>query len=199
MLAGIVLINSIAYIGGVVSMDSARDIQRALEIANGLSFPLAGPDIGGFLHAGPLWFYFLAIPTLTGSLIFISLWIGFFASLKFVFAYLLGKELIDKKFGALWSIYLLLPGWKTMDQFAIGHTNVVETLCLLFLLLLLRYYKTGSEKYLLLSVFALSVAIHGHPSTLILGILFIPSLFKHFRKLNLKIIVFSIILKFPEN
>ncbi|MCF6301525.1 MAG: hypothetical protein L3J52_10485, partial [Proteobacteria bacterium] len=180
LLTGIVLINSFAYMGGAITLDSARDIQRALDIAKAMSFPLVGPDIGGFFHAGPIWFYFLSVPALSGSLVVVSLWVGFFASLKFVFAYLLGKELIDRKFGLLWSICLLLPDWKTIDQFVIRHTNVVETLCLLLLLFLLRYYQKGHGKYLLLSVLILSLAVHAHPSTLILAILFIPGLFKHF-------------------
>jgi len=100
----------------VVFLDTARDLYYATEISELNEWPLLGPDIGGFLHTGPVWFYFLAIPALTGSLIFLAFWVGLFAGLKFILAYRLGSIIINKKFGLLWAFMLLLPGWHVINH-----------------------------------------------------------------------------------
>jgi len=180
----LIIINSLMFLYGYIMMDSARDISQAIDIAKGENYPLLGPDIGGFAHVGPIWFYFLAIPALTGSLSFISLWVGFFSSLKFILAYNFGEKVYNKRFAWLMVCALCLPGWQSIDNMVLMHTNVVITLTLAFLLCFYNCMIIESLRNFKWLLLIYSLAIHAHPSTLILGVFIVYLLVKKWKKLN---------------
>lgn len=181
----------------MILMDSARDFSQAYNIASGSEFPLLGPDIGGFLHTGPVWFYFLAIPALSKSVIIVSLWVGFFSSLKFYLAYKLGEKVLDKTFGLLLVIATFLPGWQTIDTIAILHTNLVQTLVFAFLYTTIKLYQENNKHLLKWLFLIFSLAIQAHPSCLILATILIFILINKwkvfdFKSLTLSIVMFSL-------
>jgi len=191
---GLVLANSLMYVFAFIMMDSARDIFQAMSIVDGSNFPLIGPDIGGFAHVGPIWYYFLAIPVASGSLVVVALWIGFFASLKIFFAYQLGRNILGNDFALLWVTALLLIGWQSITSFFLIHTNVVQTLSLLYLLLLYNFISSNNPKYFIWLLFSLSLAIHAHPSTLILAIFLPFVILKKWEYLNFKVLFIALLL-----
>ncbi|TDR20344.1 glycosyltransferase family 39 protein [Marinicella litoralis] len=163
-----------SFVYSVLVLDSSRDLYRATQISQLTHFPLLGPDVGGMFHTGPLWFYILAIPAFFGSLPWVAYFVGVLAGLKFVFAYLLGRDLINRRFGLIWALMLLIPGWQFLSQVFINHTNLLETLSLLFLLMLYRYYQRGDIKYGLWSALVLGLGFHAHPSFLVLVVFYVP-------------------------
>ncbi len=171
LIVGLVFLNAIARLFSVISMDGARDLFYAKNIADGISLPLVGPDIGGFAHVGPVWYYFLSLPLLTGSLALAALWVGLFASLKILLAYCLGKALLDEKFGLLWAAALFLPGWHTFDSVFFLHINLVQTLTLAFLYAIYALYKANDFRWFKWAMLFLALAIHAHPSSVILAVI----------------------------
>ncbi|MCB1582590.1 MAG: hypothetical protein KDI92_05950 [Xanthomonadales bacterium] len=87
-------------------LDSSRDLTKAYQIIEYHDWPALGPDIGGFFHVGPLWFYLLTVPAFFGSLKLVALFVGVLAGLKFVMAYQLGKDWVNAQFGLLWAFVL---------------------------------------------------------------------------------------------
>ncbi len=187
----ITILYALYFTQSVIMVDTARDLFKAGEITQGGQWPMLGPDIGGFFHTGPLWFYFLAIPALSGSLVFVAFWVGIFAGLKFVLAYQLGSALISKNFGLMWAFMLLLPGWHVINQLSISHINLVETLALFLLLMLYRFSRTGLSKYWMLSALAMGVGFHAHPSFLVLAVFFLPAMKQQRKHLSLKSLVLA--------
>jgi len=188
IIIGLVVLNSLMFLYGFIMMDSARDISQAKDIADGINFPLLGPDIGGFAHIGPVWFYFLAIPALSGSLLVLSLWVGLFSSLKIILAYWLGDKLMGNKFAWLWVCALFLPGWQSIDNMVLVHTNMVITLTLAFLLLFYTCINNNNLKNFKWLLLVLSLAIHAHPSTVILGVFVLYFVIKKWKNINIKLI-----------
>ncbi|MGJ8662926.1 MAG: hypothetical protein ACSHWU_04705 [Marinicella sp.] len=181
----LVVLYALSFSYSVLSLDTSRDIFRASQISQMTHWPLLGPDVGGFFHTGPIWFYFLAIPALTGSLVFMSFWVGVFAGLKFVFAYLLGQALLNKQFGLLWAFMLLLPGWQMLNQMIISHTNLLETLSLALLLVLFRFHLTQKIKYWYWAALIFALGFHAHPSFLVLVVFFLPVIWIHRSQLKI--------------
>ncbi|WP_223788270.1 hypothetical protein [Marinicella meishanensis] len=168
MVVLVTLVFAFSYSQSVVLMDTARDLYKATDIARWQAFPSLGPDIGGFFHTGPIWFYFLALPSLTGSLLVVAWWVGLAAGLKYYLAYRLGSELIDRRLGLLWAMLLLLPGWQVINQVFISHFNLLETLTLLWLLLLLRFVQSGRLSHWYCAALVAGLGFHAHPSFLVL-------------------------------
>ena len=148
-----------------VHLDMARDMRVALNIRDGLDFPLVGPIMASHVRLGPVWYYFLA---LLGSLS--AGWFGtvfllaLVSAVQFPLAYLAGKEWKDKTTGLLWAVLLLLPSWSTFEQFNPTHTQLTALLVLAFLLCALRFYHRSAMKYFIAASFVFSLAIHAHPS-----------------------------------
>lgn len=179
------------YLQSVVLLDTARDIYFATEISHDGNWPMLGPDIGGFFHTGPIWFYFLALPALTGSLLIVAFWVGLFTGLKFFLAYRLGSELVTKEFGFLWAFMLLLPGWHVINQMVISHTNLQETLALFLLLMLYRFYLTAAIKYWLLAALTMGLGFHAHPAFLVMMVFYLPVTWKRKQDISVKIIAWA--------
>ena len=185
---GVVLLVTVLYAfnftQSVVLMDTARDLFKATDIARFSEFPALGPDIGGFFHTGPVWFYFLSLPALTGSLVVVAWWVGLFAALKFYLAYRLGTALLDWRFGLLWALMLLMPGWQVINVAFISHFNLLECLALLLLLLLYRFDQQGHMRDWYLAAWVVGLGFHAHPSFLVLGLFYLPLLWRHRTRLN---------------
>lgn len=172
----IIITYAFYFLQSAVVLDTARDIHKASEIVELKKLPLIGPDVGGFFHLGPIWYYFLAIPMLLNSLAFMAFFVGFFAGLKFYFAYKLGSSMINQKFGLLWASMLLIPGWHSINQFFITHTNLIESLSLLFLFMLLQFHLTHRRKYMYLAGLVFGLGFHAHPSFLALVVFFLAAI-----------------------
>ncbi len=174
-----------SFIYSVLVLDSSRDLYRATQISQFQHFPLMGPDIGGMFHTGPLWFYLLSLPAFFGSLKGVALFVGLLAGLKFLFAYQLGRAIVDRRFGLIWALMLLLPGWQVISQVFINHTNLTETLSLLFILVIYRCYQSSDSRYGLVSALVMGLGFHAHPSFLVLVVFYLPLIWQ--RKINLSI------------
>jgi hypothetical protein len=151
----------------ITHLDLARDIGAALDIAEGVRFALQGPvfDAGGF-HFGPAWYYLLALPLwLTHSWLATVLVVGLLSAAKFPLAYAIGTRLVDRSFGLLWALLLLLPGWGTYETILVLHTSLVATCTLALLWLLLRYEEDARDAHLIGAALLLALALHAHPST----------------------------------
>jgi len=160
----------------ITHLDLARDIGVALDIADGVEFILQGPvfDAGGF-HLGPAWYYVLAFPLwLTHSWLTAVVAIGLLSAAKFPLAYAIGTRLVDRSFGLLWALLLLLPGWGTYETILVLHTSLVATCTLALLWFALRYEENARAAHLIGAALLLALALHAHPSTY--GVVFIVAL-----------------------
>ena len=149
--------------------DSVRDIAAALSIADGSQWPTTGPGLAFSAHLGPGWFYLLApVAALSSSWLGVALFVAALASLKFPLAYRLGSAVADWRYGLLFALALLLPGWQHLEAMLVTHTSVVETLTLAYLLLLRGYLlQPGFSRALALGI-CFGLALHAHPSTIVL-------------------------------
>lgn len=156
-----------SYAFSIAIPDSTRDIYIARAISVGDSFPLEGPVLGDAVHGGPVWFYLLAIPLwFYKSWLVVALFAGTIAGLKYLFAYLCGRHLVDRRFGLLWALALALPGWSTIEQIAFTNANVAQTCVLASLYIGIRLWeRPGLWRVCLLGI-ASGLAFHGHPTTL---------------------------------
>jgi hypothetical protein len=68
-------------------VDTVRDINAALNIADGSDWPLTGPILANSIHAGPIWFYLLApVAAASHSWLGVALFMSALAGLKFPLA-----------------------------------------------------------------------------------------------------------------
>ncbi len=168
----LMLILTASYAFSLVTIDTGRDWARAWQVASGQALPLQGPLLKSAVHFGPIWFYLLGFFLFLGkSITLATLLLGALAALKFWLAYILGRELLDRNYGLLWALALALPSWNFMGQITFTHFNFVEPATLWLLYTLVRYVKTDEGIWLAASMFAFSLALHAHPSTLPLGFL----------------------------
>ena len=149
--------------------DSVRDIAAALSIAGGSQWPTTGPGLAFSAHLGPAWFYLLApVAAVSSSWLGVALFVAALASLKFPLAYRLGCAVADWRYGLLFALALLLPGWQHLEAMLVTHTSVVETVTLAYLLLLRGYLlQPGSRRALVLGI-CFGLALHAHPATIVL-------------------------------
>jgi hypothetical protein len=149
--------------------DSVRDIAAALGIADGSQWPTTGPGLAFSAHLGPAWFYLLApVAALSSSWLGVALFVAALASLKFPLAYRLGVAAADWRYGLLFALTLLLPGWQHLQAMLVTHTSVVETLTLAYLLLLRGYLLQPELRRALALGICFGLALHAHPTTIAL-------------------------------
>ena len=149
--------------------DTVRDIAAALDIADGSQWPSTGPGLAFSAHLGPAWFYLLSpVAALSSSWLGLALFVAALASLKFPLAYWLGRDVADWRYGLLFALALLLPGWQHLEAMLVTHTSVVETTALVYLLRLRRYLlQPGFLRALALGI-CFGLALHAHPTTVVL-------------------------------
>lgn len=168
-------ISGAAYVSS--DMDAGRDVFFAWGIAQGNHFPLSGPSLAQSIQAGPIWFYFLAIPLLIfPSWSALTLWAAAFASTKYLFAYLIGREVHGREFGLLWASLLALPGWHFINFLVFTHTLMIETASLACLFCLVKWANTGRGAWLTGGAFSFCLALHAHPSAYTAALVVAPLL-----------------------
>lgn len=167
--------------------DTARDVHYAYSIRHGLWFPLEGPilggPVGGALHLGPAWYYVLSIPLfVSDGWLAIALFAAALASLKFPFAYLLGRRALDARWGIAWACCLALPGWHSFEQLIFFNPNPAAACVLgaVLLALRLRESPSGPSAFGLGLLFAL--ALHVHPTCAPVLALAVPALWRTERR-----------------
>ena len=146
--------------------DTADEILRAFEIRHGLAYPAEGPFLGGAFHFGPVWFYLTAVPMwISESWLAVALFIGFVCSLKFPLAYVCGRMLVDRDFGALWAAAMFVPGWATLEHLVFLNPNGVAMASLLLAAITLHGLREGMStlKFAVLGL-AMGFALHVHPT-----------------------------------
>ncbi len=160
-----------------IATDTARDLLAAWDIAQGLSFPLRGPELYATWHLGPIWHYLLALPLwLTHSAALAALMVAALAGLKFPLAYRLGLSFGGATLARLALIAIALPGWWMFEWVVASHTNLAATCVLAFSLLLLNWSRSGRAASLAGAALMYSLALHAHPTALFWGWLIIPAL-----------------------
>lgn len=150
--------------------DTARDIEAALAIVGGGRLPLQGGLIGGSLYLGPLWYYLLASGVaLTHSVAGVSLFVGVLAALKFPLAYLTGKTLAGPAAGFWIALAVAIPGVAALEALTWSHVNVVGTTAWLTLWCAANAWRHDDPRWLLGAGAALGVALHAHPTAIVLA------------------------------
>ncbi len=151
-------------------LDLGRDARVALAILDGSHFPLTGPLLAGHVRLGPIWYYLLATLLWISDrswLVAIAILFGL-AALQFPMAYLLGKALHSRRAGLMWCVLLLLPSWSSYELVFPTHTLLTTLTVLATVLLITRYLSGRKVKYLFGASLMLGLALHAHPTTIVL-------------------------------
>jgi hypothetical protein len=149
--------------------DTVRDIVAALDIADGSRWPLTGPGLAFSAHLGPAWFYLLApVAALSSSWLGIAVFVAALSGLKFPLAFRFGNAIAGRRFGALFALALLLPGWQHLQAMLPTHTSLVETTILACLLSLRAYVLVPTVFRASLVGLTFALALHAHPTALAL-------------------------------
>lgn len=186
----LVFVVALAYVSaiahGVVTIDVARDLFWAIEIAEGRAWPLIGPPVGTFEVLSAIWYYVAAIAaTGSSSLTAYFGWLGALAALKFVVMYRVALRWLDARFAANVVVAATLPGIGSYQFFGISHTQFVElTIWAVALFVLrLRASPASARDALALGASA-ALALHAHPTAVVLlpwaayGLLTLPARYR---------------------
>lgn len=153
-------------------IDGIRDLQFALDIARGESWPLIGPVFANRFHLGPFGYYLQALPLAFGlPLSAVPIFLGAIAGSKFFLAYGFGREWIDRRYGLLFAAALALPGWSGLDFLNTTTPLLVPALLLAAAWCALRFLRGGAESTLYGSALAISLALQSHPSALVIALI----------------------------
>ena len=169
----VVALTTILYVGavsrGVTTIDVARDLYWANEIAMGRTFPLAGPPIGGMDVLGPVWFYVAALAALlTTSLTGYFGCLVLFAASKFALAYSVGLKWRDSALAVALVAASAVPGIASYQLFGVSHPQMLEAMvwaCAWFVLRYRRRQRIRDAAWA--GVFA-ACALHAHPTAIFL-------------------------------
>ena len=149
--------------------DTARDLDAAHAILTG-KLPTRGPIISSALYLGPIWYYLLATGmAATGSITGTSLFVGLLAAAKYPLAYWTGSELVDRRFGFFTALAVALPGPAMLQPLTWTSPALVETASWFFLFACCRSWRRAGDAWLIVAALALSLAIHAHPTCLLLA------------------------------
>lgn len=154
----------------IFTPDTARDLDAAYRIVTGAALPTRGPIIASTLHLGPIWYYVLAAGMgALGSLTGVSLYVGTLAALKYALAYLTARELGGARYGFYTAIAVSLPGPALLQSITWTHPNLVEAASWLVLLACCRAWRRESDGWFIVAGLALGLALHTHPTTVLLA------------------------------
>jgi len=170
----IVLLLAIAHVfavaHGVLTIDMARDLYWAQQIASGQAFPLFGPPVGSFEVLGPVWFYIAALAAkLATSLTSYFALLGALAALKYGLIWRVGLRWVDARF-ALWLVVAAaVPGIATYQLVGVGHPQLLELAIWTSALFALRLHARpdGRGDAMAVGLFA-ALALHAHPTAVLL-------------------------------
>jgi len=171
-LTGLYLLYCLPFVYALPFVDGIRDMGIALGIARGENFPLIGPVFASRFHLGPVWYYVQSVPlTLGMPVAYLPVFMGILAGSKYYLAFSLGKELLNRRFGLFFATTLALPGWSGIDFLNTTTPMLVPALVLLCFWSAARYRSTGHPAQLIAVAAASSLAVHAHPSSIVLIII----------------------------
>lgn len=163
--------------------DSGRDLANAYAIGHGGPYPDYGPGLFGRWKLGPVWFLLLALPLrLFGSVTAAALFTGVLAAAKIPLAFLIGRRLLDVRFGLLAALAISLPGWSSVGTLVIAHTSVVESAMLASFWLALVAWQDRRPVFGALACGMLALALHAHPTALLAAPALVPVLWRDLRQ-----------------
>lgn len=153
-------------------LDLARDLLVAHEIVANQVHLMLGPPLAGLFNLGPIWYYLLALfqalgAGVAGSVALLLL----LASTRFWLVYRAGELWQGRSTGLIWAALLLIPSWTSLELFLVQHPVLTTTLMAMVMLFGLRFVRTGRSLDLALIGLSFSLALHAHPSTLVMGLL----------------------------
>ncbi len=149
--------------------DLARDLRVAEDILAQRNFPLVGPPLAGVIHLGPVWYYLLALLVSLPGGWASGVWLLYLlGAAQFPLAYLAGKVWFGRGAGMLWAFLLVLPSWSLVEQLFPTHTLLTAPLLLAVIVAAGRYRKTARPKFLAAGALLFALAIHAHPTALVL-------------------------------
>ncbi len=154
----------------LVHTDLARDLRVAQGILAEGNLPSLGPVLAGRFHLGPGWYYLLATLLFAGggwsggAVLMFGL-----SSLQFPLAYLAGKAWAGRSAGVIWSALLILPSWSLFESVFPTHTLLAAPTVLITLLAAGRFHVGHKKRYFILGALGFALAIHAHPSAVVLA------------------------------
>ncbi|AKS43002.1 GtrA family protein [Wenzhouxiangella marina] len=156
----------------VLHLDLARDLATSFDMLEQGRPLLIGPQLAGVFNLGPAWYYLLAaFQSLGLGVAGIMVGLGLLAAPRFYLAYRAGQAWDGRRTGLLWAALLLLPGWHGFEQIFITHPILTSTLLAATALCGIRYALAGRAGDLWLMALAYSLALHAHPSSLVVVLL----------------------------
>lgn len=175
---GALLVLMLIYISispfSFVHLDLARDFRVAFDIVNGVDFPLSGQLFSGRFRLGPVWYYFLAfLIWILNNWICVIVALSVISAIQIPVAYILGKELESQWAGLFFSTLIMIPSWGFFEQLYPSHTMFSSLLAMSAVVCAIRYEKTGKKKYIYIESILFSLALHAHPTVIILIFLLI--------------------------
>lgn len=158
-----------------VEGDFARDLDQAMRIVDGDSWPMRGPVLAWTMHLGPAWYWLVALPlAIARSVGAAAAFVGVLSALQFPLAYALGRSFGGRATGLAFAIVLALPGLTTLEALWIAHPSLVPTAVLAVALAAWRAWRGASAPWWVASMLLASLALHAHPTTL--PVLALPAL-----------------------
>jgi putative flippase GtrA len=152
----------------VLHLDLARDLATVYDMRTTGEWISAGPQLAGVFNLGPVWYYLLAVLQSIGlGVAGIALVLTLLASAQFFVTYRAGARWIDGQTGLLWATLLLLPGWHSFEQIFITHPVLTTLLLSTTTLCGLQFVDTGRRRALVLMGLSFSLAMHAHPTSLL--------------------------------
>jgi len=153
---------------GIIAADPARDLAIALGIAEGAKYPLAGPLVGGHLHSGPLYFYFLSIPLfISKSMLSVLVFISLTQMIGIVYCYFWGRLFFNEKMGLILVAIMSVDINSNLTIWQINNTNVIFPLGVAFNYHLSKAILKKESKHLLIASILLVIGIQFHPVFLV--------------------------------
>lgn len=167
-----------------LSYDPARDLIVARQGLAQMKFPLIGPfsSAGAFVY-GPQWYVILMVLTLFPFLTVPFQWVvmGIFSLLVVFLMFLIGTELIDRRFGLLLSLLTAISTTHIGFSIALVSPTMAQIVVFIAVYFFIRSIKYNSYLDYFLFAFSLGNAINIHYSPLSLVIMF-PVLFFFIKK-----------------
>lgn len=179
LLALLFLLHAALYPFASLVTDSGRDFANAWAVGHGGPYPAYGPALFGTWKLGPVWFWLLALPLrLFGSITAAAIFIGLLAAAKIPLAWAIGRRLADARMGLMAALLMAVPGWDSVSALLLGHVNVLQSAMLACLWLALWAWQSHRVSLLALASLMLALALHAHPTALLIAPALLPPLWR---------------------
>lgn len=155
---------------GVVTVDVARDLYWADQVATGQLFPLLGPSIGGMNLLGPVWFYVASVAA-AGTVSFTAYfgWLAALAAAKFALAYSVGRMWRGPQMAIALVAASALPGLASYQLFGVTHPQMVEVTVWGCAWFATRYRASAHGAHAFGVGVMAGLAMHAHPTVVFLA------------------------------